>query len=215
MAKQIPSKRKYDSSRRKEQARLTRLQITEAARTLFIERGYAGATIEAIAEQAGVAQETVYAIFGSKRKILSFLLDISLGGDDQPIRILNRSEPQTVLHDTNQLRQVAMFAEGIAEIMVRAAPVFEIMHGAAKTEPEIARLIKHLYKERLENITVFVKHFAINGPLRDELDEAYAGEIVWTLTSPEVFLLLTVNREWPKEKYIHWLTDMLNRALLP
>jgi len=111
MAKQIPSKRKYDSSRRKEQARQTRLQITEAARTLFVERGYAGATIEAIAEQAGVAQETVYAIFGSKRKILSFLLDISVGGDDQPVRILDRLEPQTVLHDTNPSRQVAMFAE--------------------------------------------------------------------------------------------------------
>jgi len=215
MAKKIPSKRKYDSSRRKEQARQTRLQITEAARTLFVERGYAGATIEAIAEQAGVAQETVYAIFGSKRKILSFLLDISVGGDDQPVRILDRSEPQTVLRDPNPSRQVAMFAEGIAGIMGRAAPVFEIMNSAAKTEPEIASLVKHIYQERLENIIVFVKAIARNGPLRHGLEEAYAGEIVWTLTSPEVFLLLTVNRAWPKQKYIQWLADTLYRVLLP
>ena len=58
MAKQIPSKRKYDSSRRKEQARQTRLQITETARTLFIERGYAGATIEAIAAQTPLRTNT-------------------------------------------------------------------------------------------------------------------------------------------------------------
>ena len=83
--------RKYDSSRRKEQARRTRLQITEAARQLFLERGYSGATIEAIAEKAGVAKETVYAIFGSKRSILVFLLDISVGGDDQPVQLLDRA----------------------------------------------------------------------------------------------------------------------------
>ena len=117
MAKRPPKKRKYDSSRRKEQARQTRLQITEAAHRLFIERGYAGATIDGIAQEAGVAQETVYAIFGSKRKILAYLLDISLGGDDQSIRILDRPEPQAVMQDTDQRRQLAMFAQGITEIL--------------------------------------------------------------------------------------------------
>jgi AcrR family transcriptional regulator len=208
-------KRKYDSSRRKAQARQTRLQITEAAHRLFVERGYAGATIEAIAQEAGVAQETVYSIFGSKRKILAFLLDISVGGDDQPTRILDRPEPQAVLHDTDQKRQLAMFAKGITEIMSRAAPVFEIMRGAAKLEPEIAELIQHMFEERLQNMTRFVGSVAANGPLRDRLDEAEAGEVVWAMTSPELFQLLTVDRGWTKEKYAQWLADALIRQLLP
>jgi TetR/AcrR family transcriptional regulator of autoinduction and epiphytic fitness len=208
-------KRKYDSSRRKEQARQTRLQITEAAHRLFVERGYAGATIEAIAQEAGVAQETVYAIFGSKRKILSFLLDISVGGDDQPVRILDRPKPQAVLHDTNQRRQLEMFSTDITEIMSRAAPVFEIMRSAAKLEPEIAELLQNMLEERLQNMIHFVQSVAANGSLRDGLDEAQAGEIVWAMTSPELFQLLTVDRGWTKEKYAQWLADALTRQLLP
>ncbi len=215
MVKKTPLTRKYDSSHRKEQSRQTRLQISNAAHHLFIKHGYTGTTIDAIAQEAGVAQKTVYAIFGSKRKILSFLLDISLGGDDQPVSILERPEPQAVLHDTDQNRQLAMFAQGITEIMSRAAPVFEIMRCAANNESEIANLIQNLYQERLNNIRTFVHHVAANGPLRSGLDEAYASEIVWAITSPEVFQLLTVQHDWSKEKYSHWLADTFTRILLP
>lgn len=213
--KATPSKRKYDSSRRKAQARQTRLQIVEAARRLFVERGYAGATIEAIAQESGVAQETVYANFGSKRKILAFLLDISVGGDDQPVRILDRPKPQAVLHDTDQHRQLELFSQDISEILARAAPVFEIMRSAAKTEPEIAKLIEKMLQERLQNMTRFAQGVEANGPLRDRLDTAQAGEITWAMTSPELFTLLIVDRGWSKEKYAQWLADTLTRLLLP
>src|SRR5215204_5576040 len=134
--------RKYDSTRRQAQARETRLQIVEAARGFFLERGYAGTTIEAIAENAGVSPETIYATFKNKRKILLFLFEISVGGDDQPVRVIDRPEPQAVLHETDQQRQLTMFAIDITGILNRAAPVFEVMRSAAKTEPEIASLVK-------------------------------------------------------------------------
>jgi len=215
MAEQTSQKRKYDSSRRKAQARQTRLQIVEAARRLFVEKGYAGATIEAIAQESGVAQETVYAIFGSKRKILSFLLDISVGGDDQPVRILDRPNPQAILRDTDQHRQLELFSQNISEILARAAPVFEIMRSAAKLEPEIAELVQNMLAERLQNMTRFAQGVAANGPLREGLDDTQAGEIVWAITSPELYQLLTVDRGWSKEKYAQWLAGTLTRLLLP
>jgi AcrR family transcriptional regulator len=215
MPKRISPKRKYDSSRRTEQARQTRLQIAEAARKLFFERGYAGATIEAIAESADVAKETVYAIFKNKREILAFLLDISVGGDDLPIRIIDRPKQQAMLRDIDQKRQLDQFARGITEVMSRAAPVFEVTRIAAKTEPGIARRIKHLYRERLENMSMIVQHVAANGPLRDGLSKAQAAEIVWSLTSPELFQLMFENLSWSKEKYSQWLAGVLIRLLLP
>ena len=157
----------------------------------------------------------MYAIFGSKRKILAFLLDISVGGDAQPVRILDRHEPQAVLHDTDQKRQLAMFAKGITEILIRAAPVFEIMRSAAKIEPEIAELLENMLEERLQNMIRFAQSVADNGPLRVGLDETQAGEIVWAMTSPELFQLLTIDRGWTKEKYAQWLTDVFPRFLLP
>lgn len=215
MARKSPPKRKYDSSRRKEQARQTRLQVAEAARGLFLERGYAGATIEAIAQQAAVAQETVYAIFGNKRNILIFLLDISVGGDDQPIALLDRQGPQAVMRNPDQRKQLSMFATDITKILERAAPVVEIMRSAAKSEPEIARLLKRMLDERAKNMIRFVKSVAANGPLRNDMNEDHAGEIAWAITSPELFQLLTVERNWTREKYIQWLTETLTRLFLP
>lgn len=215
MSKHSPKKRKYDSSRRKAQARQTRLQIAKAARRLFIEKGYAGATIEAIAQEAGVAQETVYAIFGNKRSILSYILDISVGGDDQPIRIMDRPKPQAVLRETDQHQQLALFAQDITEILSRVGPVFAVMRNAAKLEPEIMELVQNMLAERLQNMTYFVKSVIAHGPLRAGLDETSAGEIVWAMTSPELFQLFIVDLGWTKEKYEHWLADTLERFLLP
>lgn len=215
MAKKITSKRKYDSSRRQVQARETKLKIMEAARTLFLEQGYSGATIESIAKAAGVAKETVYSIFRNKRNILAFLLDVTAGGDDQPVRIIDRPGPQAVMHDTDQKRQLTELSKGITEIMVRASPVFEIMRMAAKTEPEIDTRVKRLYKERLDNMITFVKSIAANGPLRDGVNLTSAGETVWALTSPDLFQLLTVKLNWSVKQYESWLIDTLTRLLLP
>jgi len=197
------------------QAQATRRQIAEAARSLFIERGYNGTTINAIAQAASVASETVYAIFGSKRKILWHLMDISIGGDDQPIRLMDRPEPQAVLHDTDPLHQIMMFARGITEILVRAAPIFEVLRTAAKTDKEIAGLVRNMLKERMENMTTFAQHVANNCALREELNIPQAAELVWTVTSPEVFLLLTRDRGYSKEQYTDWLYTTLSRLLLP
>ena len=208
-------KRTYNSTRRQAQARQTRQQIADAARTLFSQRGYAGATIEALAQEAGVAPETIYAVFGSKRNILSHLLDISIGGDDAPIPLMERPDPQAILQGNDQHQQLRMLARSIATRMERIAPVFEIMRIAAKTEPDMADLLQHKNKERWQNMEIVIQHVVANGLLRVGMDTAQATDIVWTLMSPEVFLLLTVDRGWSKDQYDEWLADSLIRLLLP
>jgi AcrR family transcriptional regulator len=207
--------RKYDSSRRQAQARQTRLQIAEAARSLFMERGYGGTTIEAIAEKAGVAPETVYASFKNKRNVLSFLFDISIGGDDEDIRLLDRPDPQAVLQETDQRRQLKLFARDITKILHRAAPIFEILRIAAKTEPEIAELVQRLLRERMANMSMVAKSVAANGPLLEGLNRTRAAELIWAMTSPELYLLFNRDRGWTDAQYTQWLTETLVRLLLP
>ena len=207
--------RKYDSSRRQVQARQTKLQIAKAARELFFERGYAGTSIEGIAEKAGVAPETIYAIFKNKRNVLSFLFDISIGGDDDPVRLLDRPNPQAVLNETDQPRQLTLFAKDITQILHRAAPVFEILRIAAKTEPEIAELVQRLLHERLVNMNMVAKQVAANGPLRDGLNRARTAELLWSMTSPELYLLFQRDLHWTDEQYTDWLKDTLIRLVLP
>jgi TetR/AcrR family transcriptional regulator of autoinduction and epiphytic fitness len=211
----LPLKRTYDSSRRKQQARQTRLQIIEAARKLFILRGYSGATMESIAQEAGVAVETVYASFGSKRAILSRLMGISLVGDDEPIPLLQREGPVAVMQEKDQNRQVRLFSLDMAEIMGRVAPLFEVMRDAAKTEPDIAVIRQKMLAERAEALKVFINALMRNGPLRDGLTLEEAAETVWAVSSGEVYTLLVKDRGWSKEKYGQWLANALGVLLLP
>jgi len=187
----------------------------DAARKLFEERGYAGATIDAIAQEAKVAQETVYSVFRNKRFILASLVSVAVGGDDEPIPILQRPGPQEVLKEFDPIRQLRMFAQDISGILGRVAPVFEVMRNAARTEPEIADLLAHLLEERLQNMEKFVRVIAAHTTFRESLSITQATELVWTLTSPEVYRLLTQDRGWSRDQYSSWLGDCLIRLLLP
>ncbi len=208
-------KRKYHSNRRQEQARETRQRILAAALNLFSKLGYAGATIDAIAQEAGVAPLTVFAVFGNKHSILASLISVSVGGDDQSIPLLERPGPQAVLQEKDPIRQIHRFAADITDILERVAPVFEIMRVAAKTEPDIAEMLKNILKERLHNLGIFVEYVSANSNLRDEMNDSEATEIVWAIASPELYRLLTVDRGWSKEHFSQWLGDTLARLLLP
>ena len=208
-------KRRYDSRRRQAQARETREQILTAARSLFITRGFAGTTMEAVAQEAGVAVETVYVAFGSKRTLLARLVDRAVGGDDEPVQVLDRPAPQQVKSEPDQRRQLQLFASDMASIMERVGPLFGVMRAAATTEPEIATLLERLLNARRENLGIFVKWLTHNGPLRPGLSEGEATDTVWTLTSAEVHHLLTVDRGWSREHYVQWLGDTLVLILLP
>src|SRR4029077_7660013 len=96
----------YRSALRTEQARQTRARMLDGAQQVFAERGYATSTMEAIAAEAGVAVDTLYAGFGSKRGLLSALMDVRVGGDEEPVDLLERSGPQGVRREPDQKRQI-------------------------------------------------------------------------------------------------------------
>jgi AcrR family transcriptional regulator len=211
MKKSIRPKRPYNSSRRKASAQLTRQAISQAALQLFGQRGYAGASIDAIAEAAAVAPETIYATFGNKREILHYLINISVGGDEEQVRVIDRPEPQAVLQETDTRRLIAGFSESISEILERAAPVVIILAEAAKTEPELATLQERLRSERVENMRRVARALHRLATLR--VSETEATNTLWALSSPELFSLLTRGRAWTREHYATWLQDSLSRLL--
>jgi AcrR family transcriptional regulator len=211
----VKPKRSYDSALRKQQASQTRMKILDAAQKLFAERGYAASTIESIASAAGVAVDTVYATFGSKREVLKSLLDVRVGGDDAPIDLLDRPGPQAVRADRNQVRQLSEFARDVSGIIERVRPVDDIIRGAAAVDADVAALRARVQESRFQSMRKVVSWVAANGPLRGGLSEEDAAAIVWTLTSPEVHGLLRVARGWSKERYSTWLGKSLTRILLP
>jgi hypothetical protein len=117
--------------------------------------------------------------------------------------------------ERDQQRQLQMFAQFVASNLDQFAVVSEIMSDAARVEPDFDRILQKLHKQRLEHMSAAVQQIAVNGSFRANVDDKYALNTIWTLTSPDVFLLLTRDRGWSKEQYADWLADMLIRALLP
>lgn len=211
----VKPKRQYTSVLRQQQARETRARILDAAQNLFSAHGYGATTMEAIAAEAGVATDTVYASFRNKAGVLHKLLDVRVGGDDAPIRLIDREGPQRVKAQPTQQGQIASFAPDIAQVLERARPVDEIMRGAAAIDPDIAKLRARMQGFRYDNLRRFVGWLAARGPLRGGISEEEAAAIVWTLASPEVHGLLRDGRGWPQERYVAWLGDTLTQTLLP
>jgi AcrR family transcriptional regulator len=208
-------KRPYNSTRRRAQAEQTRRHIVDAARRLFAERGYVGTTIEAIATLAEVAPETVYASFGNKRAVLARLITSSVLGDEEAGSLMDRPGPREVRREPDPRGKMALFSRDIRQIMERVSPLFEIMRTAARSEPDIAALLEQTLAQRMEGMRQFVEMLAGGKALREGLTPQAAAETVFTITSPEVFRLLTVDRGWVPARYEGWLSETLARLLLP
>jgi AcrR family transcriptional regulator len=206
-------KRAYSSSVRQEQAALTRARILEAAGDLFVSLGYARTTIRQIAEAASVSVDTVYAVFGTKARVLTALIDQRLAPAAGVDNVLARPEAQAVRDEPNQRRQLHAFARDMAAISARVRPVYEILRTASAVEPEMAAIHAEMDAYRLRNMREAAKWIGARGAMRVDVDRA--GEIIWALASPDVARMLCDDRNWTQDQYAEWLEDALVRILLP
>jgi AcrR family transcriptional regulator len=207
-----PVKRPYRSMRRQEQADQTRLRVLDAADVVFRQRGYERASIAAIATEADVADETIYAHFKNKRTLLGELVQRAVRGSD-PRPVPEQSAPRALVDVPDQREQLRQFTADIVQRLERAAPLVALVNQAATGEPQLAELLERLHAQRLRNLRTLVDALAANGPLRLSLEAA--TETVWALTSPELHQLLVRQRRWSRRRYTTWLTESLAALLLP
>jgi AcrR family transcriptional regulator len=186
--------------------------VLDAAERLFKERGYAGTSMAAVADEAGVSPESVYGHFGSKRALLGELFRHAVRGAD-PAPVPEQDVPRRLAAAADQRVQLGLFAADIAPRLERAAPLITVLAAAARSDPELARLLATLHGDRLTNLRVLVDALAANGPLRFPADEAL--DTVWALTSPELHQLLVGQRGWTRPRYEEWLATSLAGLLLP
>src|SRR5437868_14906778 len=118
----VKPRRRYESPRRREQAEQTRERVLDVAARFFLERGYQGASIAAIAGEAGVSPETIYARFGNKRTLLGELVRRAVRGND-PKPVPSQAGPRELTTLTDQHEQLLAFANDIVQRLERAAPL--------------------------------------------------------------------------------------------
>jgi AcrR family transcriptional regulator len=201
-------KRPYKSLVRQRQAGDTRRRIVEATRRLLQSEGYAGMTIEAIAQRAEVSAQSVYAIFKSKTGVLTELLDQSTFGadyEDAVRQALSASDPET------RLRLTAPIARQIHDAQ---SATFDLLRGAGVVAPELAKLEQQRERLRYERQERMIISLRDARRLRPGLDHGTARDIFWMLTGRDVYRMLVRERGWSSQKYQDWLADTLVHSLL-
>ncbi|MBN1964178.1 MAG: TetR/AcrR family transcriptional regulator [Anaerolineae bacterium] len=191
---------------RQRQAQATRALILATAQSLFLEHGYAGTTVEAIAEQAGVAVSTVYAVFGSK---LGILRGIREGWHERShIREVALSDTET----TEPAQRLVQLAQATRQQWETGAEVIAVYKGAAAADPQAAAELAAALQGRREAMRAFAHHLAPH--LRGDLDVAQAAAIVQALCLSEVYDELVTRAGWSADAYEAWLLKVLKRELL-
>jgi AcrR family transcriptional regulator len=207
-------RREYDNSRRQAQVRATRAGIIAAARTLFVERGYSATSVEAVAEAAEVAPATVYRLFGSKRELLKAVIDVSSGGDAEPIPFNERPEVVALLQEPDPVRFLAGFARLAHEVGQRLDPIYEVVEAAAAIDPDSAALVSLMREQRFVGQGRIARALADRKALRKGMTLSQAHDSIYALFSPELRRVLLTERGWTPTVYERWLAHMLAAAVL-
>jgi AcrR family transcriptional regulator len=200
-------KRGYESPARQRQADETRRRIASAARKLLEETGYAGMTIPAVAKAAGVAVPTVYAIFGSKKGIVSELLDAARFGEAYQALL---ARAKAVTDPMELLAFPPRFARQIYESEI---PVENLLRGAGMVAPELAAVEDERNCQRYDSQAMVIDRLERTKLLRARLGRDAARAVLWAMTSREIYRMLVRERGWSGDQYEAWLKNLIRREL--
>lgn len=203
-----PNVRKYSSPVRERQASQTRNNILDATQRLFLERGYAKTTIEAIAHEAGVAKQTVYAVFRSKRGIVAGLMDRAILTESL-YELFDRTLEAQDVQEALRLTAALVF-----QVHESKSPVFELLRGAGVLDPELAHIENESRCNHRDEHEAHVRFLLKGRQLKEGVTLDMALDVFWCLTSGEVYRMLVHERGWSGENYVRWLHLMLASSLL-
>jgi AcrR family transcriptional regulator len=207
-----PARRRYHSPLRADQAEQTRRRILESAFRLFVERGYAGTTIAAVAEDAGVSPETIYLSLDGKRGLLEGAIEMAITGAENEATQEDKWW-NTVAGLPGAAERLEKMVEHSCRILARTRPIHAVIRGAADKEAFASVLGRRLLHDRLTAQTERIRRY-LRDDLRPGLAVDQAGQRYCVLASPELYYLLTVELGWTSDQHRSWLTDLITTELL-
>ena len=201
-------KRPYHARVRPRQAEETRRRILEAARELFESRGYAVTTLESIAEIADVSPKTIAAVFGSKGALLAEVINPE--AFSTPVQRLIEEVRAT----EDPSRRLSLVAQISRQAYQQVASSLELLRTAGAVAPELADLAQQVEARRRQNQARLMASLHEQGVLRPDLSLEEATDVLWALTSYDLYRMLVVEQRWQPERYETWLAQLLVQHLL-
>ena len=203
--------RRYDASGRRRASAQRRLVVVEQARRLFLEHGFGGTTVAAVAQAAGVSVETIYKAFGGKAGLVRAVWEQALEGGG-PVPAEERSDAVSAVADDPQ-EVVATWARLSAEVGERAAPVLALVRAAAAADPEAAALLAEIDAGRLARMRHNADALARRGHLRPGLSVERAAQLMVAI-SGSLHDPLVGDAGWSAVEYAEVVERLLTAGLL-
>jgi AcrR family transcriptional regulator len=199
---------------RAEQAQATRRRIIAAAAAQFVAHGYGATLLDQVAEQAGVAVQTVYFHFGNKRTLLKEALDVAAVGDDDPVPLMDRPWVREIRQETDPVRIIELWLATGRTILDRIVPLMRVLRGATGTDPEVAAQWDTNQAQTRAAHGFLVELLAERGALRPGLDIEQARDLAFVLSNVETYLQFTDVCEWTPDQWQQRTATVLTAALL-
>lgn len=181
---------------------------------LFVERGYAETSMADIAAASEVSARTVFGAFGSKAQLLKHVLDTAIVGDAEPVPLHQRPWMRR-FHGSRTLDEAcASLAVVFGEVAPRTHAIYNVVHRAADSDPQIAALEHDLDRQRLTGVGYLADTFARVLEVTDADVRERIRDTLWLLGSPLQYGLLVHDRGWSVAAYQEWMEHAL-RSLVP
>lgn len=209
----VKGRRRYDSSRRRQQALQSRAAVLEAAKHLFLTEGYPATTVASIAQAAQVSVEMIYKAFGGKAGLVRTIVEQSLGGTGSTPAWRRSDEMQAL--ETNPRVVIERWGLLLTEVAPVAAPIHILIKTAAATDPEMSTLLEEVEAARLTRMEHNARTLQHRGQLRNGVTLEIARDVLWVYSSSDLYQLLVLRQGWSLERYGRFATEGMIAALLP
>jgi AcrR family transcriptional regulator len=212
MPHHVKRRRTYDTTKRRADALARRTAVLASARELFLLDGFAATTVAAVAERGGVSQETVYKNFGGKPGLVRALHEDAMRGEG-PVSPYQRSEDLRGQPDPYEI--VRGWSRLSMEVAPRVSPLLLLMRDAAVIQPTLRDLLAELDDARHRRMSENAQFLHKAGHLREGVTTRAAADLMWSVTSPEMYELLVVRRAWSLNQYADHILHTVSSLLPP
>jgi AcrR family transcriptional regulator len=206
--------RPYDTSRRAERTQASKRAVVAAAHELFLARGFADTTVDAISAASRVPIATVYRLFKTKTAILKQVIDTAVVGDDAPVPLGDRSVVKDAQATDDPKAMTAAWAHVARQVFDNTAALRLVLRVAAALDTEAAALQDSIEEQRRVGQARVARALADKGFLAPGLKEAEARDIVYALMSIDTYRILRLEQRWSGARYERWLANALYRLLV-
>jgi TetR/AcrR family transcriptional regulator, regulator of autoinduction and epiphytic fitness len=207
MPAEVKPRRAYNTSLRQEQAQLTRERILDAARRLLLQGVYSQVTMEEIAREAGVAYQTLYAVFRTKLRVAEAIVDAGWPHVAAAVQLLEATAASA--DPEAWLTTVATMSRRIYE------PCADLERFLRESgDVSLLGRYRQARESRYRRLQALRPILESAARVRPGLTPAEAVDLVWSLSGPENYIELVFERGWSADRYEAWLGDALRRLVL-